>query len=710
MIDKKPEVLAPAGDRERLEAALRFGADAVYLGGKLFNMRAGTRSFTQEELAEAVKLTHQMGRRLYLTCNTLLNNEEADLLPRYLAEVHEMGVDAAIVSDIGVLMAAHRAVPELELHISTQAGVTNWLTAAELHRLGAKRVVLARELPLTEIEELCRRIPRELEVEVFVHGAMCMSVSGRCLLSQYLTGRDANRGACTQPCRWKYALMEEKRPGQYYPVEEDGHYSYILNAKDLCLIEYLDKLAKAGVHSFKIEGRAKSAYYTAVTAGAYRAATDLMWRDPEHYRCPDWLREEVGRLKAEARFTCRTSGKATLAADIRIMLDIYRESWAKNWGFSPLSDGEAEHHVKELKSVLDPEFFVLFFHNNEPAAGMVALPDMNPLLKRLNGKLGLTQAEAVMDLISADGRQGAALANASLNGALAKKIGAEKDALTALQAHLTAWVDFPEEDVPALEDAQLVSTLTAVKGELDTLIRNYDAGAVLREGVDCAIVGRPNAGKSTLLNRLTDAGVLAEDKLFATLDTTARGLQLPDGRTVLLVDTVGLIRRLPHHLVQAFHATLEEAATADLVLNLCDASSPDAAEHLAITGTLLSDLGRGELPVLQVFNKCDRLTAENADIALPPRTADGGERLYISAKTGEGIDKLLAAIAAALPRDREKVTVLLPFSAGALAETCRREGAVESEEYVPEGLRMTVTVDKRLLHQLKAAGATFFEE
>ena len=172
MVKNKPEVLAPAGDRERLEAALRFGADAVYLGGKLFNMRAGTRSFTQEELAEAVKLTHQMGKRLYLTCNTLLNNEEADLLPRYLAEVHEMGVDAAIVSDIGVLMAAHRAVPELELHISTQAGVTNRLTATELFRLGAKRVVLARELPLTEIEELCRRIPRELEVEVFVHGAM----------------------------------------------------------------------------------------------------------------------------------------------------------------------------------------------------------------------------------------------------------------------------------------------------------------------------------------------------------------------------------------------------------------------------------------------------------------------------------------------------------------------------------------------------------
>ena len=274
MIDKKPEVLAPAGDRERLEAALRFGADAVYLGGKLFNMRAGTRSFTQEELAEAVKLTHQMGKRLYLTCNTLMNNEEADLLPRYLAEVHEMGVDAAIVSDIGVLMAAHRAVPELELHISTQAGVTNWLTAAELHRLGAKRVVLARELPLTEIEELCRRIPRELEVEVFVHGAMCMSVSGRCLLSQYLTGRDANRGACTQPCRWSYQLEEEKRPGEFFPIEEDDRGTFIMNAKDMNMLAHLRELARAGVDSIKIEGRNKKAFYVATVVGAYRRVLD----------------------------------------------------------------------------------------------------------------------------------------------------------------------------------------------------------------------------------------------------------------------------------------------------------------------------------------------------------------------------------------------------------------------------------------------------
>ena len=296
MTRKKPEVLAPAGDRERLEAALRFGADAVYLGGKAFQMRANTKSFTQEQLADAVRLAHGMGRRVYLTCNTLLTNEEAERLPRFLAEARETGVDALIVSDIGVLMTAHRTVPEFELHISTQAGVTNYLTATELFRLGARRVVLARELSLEEIAGVCSRIPREMDVEVFVHGAMCMSVSGRCLLSQYLTGRAATRGACTQPCRWQYALMEQKRPGEYFPVEEEGGYSYILNAKDLCLIEHLDQLARAGVTSFEIEGRAKSAYYTAVTAGAYRAATDLMWQDPEHYRCPEWLKEEVTKI------------------------------------------------------------------------------------------------------------------------------------------------------------------------------------------------------------------------------------------------------------------------------------------------------------------------------------------------------------------------------------------------------------------------------
>ena len=293
---KKPEVLAPAGDRERLEAALRFGADAVYLGGKMLNMRSSTKSFDGEELADAVSLAHSMGKRVYLTCNTLLTNEEVPLLESYLHEAAEAGVDALIVSDIGVLMQAHRLLPQMELHISTQAGVTNYLTATELYHLGAKRVVLARELSLEEIRVIRKNTPEDLEIEVFVHGAMCMSFSGRCLLSQYLTGRDANRGACTQPCRWKYTLMEEKRPGEYFPVEERPEGSYILNAKDLCLIEHLGELTEAGVSSFKIEGRAKSAYYVAVAAGAYRAATDLCRQDPAHYSCPEWLREEVRKI------------------------------------------------------------------------------------------------------------------------------------------------------------------------------------------------------------------------------------------------------------------------------------------------------------------------------------------------------------------------------------------------------------------------------
>lgn len=293
---QKPEVLSPAGDRERLEAALTYGADAVYLGGRLFNMRASTKSFSGEELCDAVRLAHSKGKRVYLTCNTLATNEEVPLLPQALGEAAEAGVDALILSDIGILMAARRLLPQMELHVSTQAGVTNYLTATELFGLGAKRVVLARELDLEAIRTIRQKTPAGLELECFVHGAMCMSFSGRCLLSQYLTGRDANRGACTQPCRWRYALMEEKRPGEYFPVEESAEGSYILNAKDMCLIEYIDRLAEAGVTSLKIEGRAKSAYYVAVITGAYRAATDLCCKDPAHYVCPPWLLEEVQKV------------------------------------------------------------------------------------------------------------------------------------------------------------------------------------------------------------------------------------------------------------------------------------------------------------------------------------------------------------------------------------------------------------------------------
>ena len=290
------EVLAPAGDRERLEAALTYGADAVYLGGGLCNMRASTKSFDGPALADAVKLAHSQNKRVYFTCNSLPTNEDADLLPGYLGDVAQSGVDALIISDIGTLMLAHRLLPQMELHVSTQAGVTNYLTANELYALGARRVILARELSLEAIRTIRKKTPPDLDIEVFVHGAMCMSFSGRCLLSQYLTGRDANQGACTQPCRWKYALVEEKRPGEYYPIGETAEGSYILNAKDLCLIEEIGNLASAGVTSLKIEGRAKSAYYVAVIAGAYRRAVDRWKRDPEHYTCSPELLAEVRKV------------------------------------------------------------------------------------------------------------------------------------------------------------------------------------------------------------------------------------------------------------------------------------------------------------------------------------------------------------------------------------------------------------------------------
>ncbi len=288
--------MAPAGDLDRLRAALRYGADAVYLGSTEFGMRASAASFGERELPEAAKLAHAAGSKVYLTCNTLPRNGEIDRMGDFLRWAGSCGVDAFIVTDLGVLSLLREVLPEAEIHISTQTGVVNWRTAVEFYRMGAKRVVLARELSLEEIREIRRRTPEDLELEVFVHGAMCMSVSGRCLLSNYMTGRDANRGQCAQPCRWKYALVEEKRPGQYYPVFEDDSGSYILNAKDLCLLEHLEELIEAGVTSLKIEGRAKSAYYVSAVTNAYRTAVDGYRADPEHWRCPEWLSEEVRKV------------------------------------------------------------------------------------------------------------------------------------------------------------------------------------------------------------------------------------------------------------------------------------------------------------------------------------------------------------------------------------------------------------------------------
>lgn len=287
------ELLAPAGDEESLRAALEYGADAVYLAGKGYGMRAGAKNFGEEGLRAAVELAHQKGAKVYLAVNTIPLNSETDSFPEYIRASAAAGVDAAIAADIGVMAMIRENAPGLAIHASTQTGVVNYRTAAELYKMGARRVVLAREVSLADIKVIRERIPEDMEIEVFVHGAMCVSFSGRCLISQYLTGRNANRGECAQPCRWGYYLMEEKRPNEFYKVFEDERGSYILNARDMCMIEHLDDLLEAGVTSMKIEGRAKSAYYTAVTVNAYRAALDAVKRGEKPAR---WVLEEVNRI------------------------------------------------------------------------------------------------------------------------------------------------------------------------------------------------------------------------------------------------------------------------------------------------------------------------------------------------------------------------------------------------------------------------------
>ncbi|MCR5542152.1 MAG: U32 family peptidase [Ruminococcus sp.] len=294
------EILSPVGDMERLHAALDYGADAVYLGGTAFGMRAASAKFTSELLSEACELAHSRGKRVFLTCNTLPHNNEIPHFEGFVKNAVDAGVDALIVTDIGLLSLAKKFAPDTEIHISTQAGIVNYVTANEFYNMGAKRVVLARELTLEEIAEIRDKTPDNLDIECFVHGAMCVSFSGRCLLSQYLTARDANRGECAQPCRWGYHLMEEKRTDEFYPIFEDERGTFILNAKDMCLIEHIDKLAKAGVNSFKIEGRAKSSYYVSVITNAYRKAMDIYKADPDNYQLPQWLKEEVYKVSHRA--------------------------------------------------------------------------------------------------------------------------------------------------------------------------------------------------------------------------------------------------------------------------------------------------------------------------------------------------------------------------------------------------------------------------
>ena len=285
---KKPELLSPAGDMEKLKMAVLYGADAVYLAGTAFGMRSFAGNFTDEELPAAVRFAHDHGVRVHCTVNTMPRNDEVTQLRAHLERLQDAGVDALIVADLGAFTLAGKYAPRCQRHISTQASISNFVTASAWYDQGASRVILARELSLEEIRTIREKTPKELELEAFVHGAMCVSYSGRCLLSNYMTGRDSNRGACAQPCRYQYYLMEEKRPGEYFPVFEDEKGTYIMNSRDMCMIDHVDDLMDVGLSSLKIEGRAKSAYYAAIVTGAYRhviddvadgRSVDRVWRD-----------------------------------------------------------------------------------------------------------------------------------------------------------------------------------------------------------------------------------------------------------------------------------------------------------------------------------------------------------------------------------------------------------------------------------------------
>ncbi len=290
---KKVELLAPAGDLEKLKFAIEYGADAVYLGGEHFGLRTASKNFTIENIEKAVEYAHERGKKIHVTMNIVPHNEDLEGLEDYVRDLYRVGVDAVIVSDPGIFSVIRKTVPELEIHISTQASVTNYETIMFWYNLGIRRVVLARELSLDEIKEIRKRIPEDMELEAFVHGAMCISYSGRCLLSNYMTGRDANRGDCAHACRYKYNLVEEKRPGEYFPIYEDEEGTFILNSKDLCMLEYIDQLIEAGINSFKIEGRVKSAYYVSTIIRSYRMAIDQYYKDPDNYKFNPKLLDEI---------------------------------------------------------------------------------------------------------------------------------------------------------------------------------------------------------------------------------------------------------------------------------------------------------------------------------------------------------------------------------------------------------------------------------
>ena len=293
---RKTELLIPAGSLDVLKTAVIFGADAVYLGGEAFGLRAKAKNFTNDEIREGIAFAHERGVKVYITANILAHNDDLPGVERYFEELKDIRPDALIISDPGVFAIAKRVLPDMELHISTQANNTNYGTYQFWYEQGAKRVVSARELSLKEIREIRDHIPEDMEIESFIHGAMCISYSGRCLLSNYFTGRDANQGACTHPCRWKYSVVEETRPGEYLPVYENERGTFIFNSKDLCMIEHIPEMIEAGIDSFKIEGRMKTALYVATVARTYRKAIDDYLEDPQkYYANMEWYKEEIGK-------------------------------------------------------------------------------------------------------------------------------------------------------------------------------------------------------------------------------------------------------------------------------------------------------------------------------------------------------------------------------------------------------------------------------
>ena len=296
MAERKVELLVPAGSLEVLKVAVDYGADAVYIGGQAYGLRAKADNFSIEEMKKAVKYAHAKNAKVYVTANIFAHNYDIEGMKAYFEQLKDTGVDAVLVSDPGIFMLAKETMPDMELHISTQANNTNYLTYNFWYNMGAKRVVTARELSLVEIKQIREHIPEDMEIESFMHGAMCISYSGRCLLSSYFTGRDANRGACTHPCRWKYHIVEETRPGEYMPVNEDDRGTYIFNSKDLCMIEHIPEMIDAGIDSFKIEGRMKTALYVATVARTYRKAIDDYMESPELYRSNmEYYKSEIAK-------------------------------------------------------------------------------------------------------------------------------------------------------------------------------------------------------------------------------------------------------------------------------------------------------------------------------------------------------------------------------------------------------------------------------